>query len=171
MFSVFLWVSLAMFFVLLFGMKTPKRRASTTDTFRIAVDARPLSYGITGNSRYLFESLKHLSKIKPQWEFHLYFHKPNSLVFQELESLANVILHKPIALPGPIWLQFYIPVQIAHDGMDLFWGTLQMLPITKSSCPYVVNYHDLNFRSAPDTMARRNYWQHRLLSPLSLNIA
>jgi glycosyltransferase involved in cell wall biosynthesis len=119
----------------------------------IAVDARPLSYGMTGNSRYLFEALKVLRE-RNSFNYTLYSNR--------------VVIEKK---PGPIWLHLRIPKVIREDQNDLFWGTLQLLPWKKLKIPECVNFHDLNFISAPETMTRSNYWQHRFFSPLTIKNA
>ncbi len=136
---------------------------------RVAVDARPLAYGITGNSRYLAEVLQRLLRPDAPLEYYLYSNKPIHPVFQDLIRTTPVFL--PSKLPGFLWLNFTIPAVIRKHRIDLFWGTIQLLPVLGANIPTVVNYHDLNFRSAPETMTTANYWQHRILSPLTLKKA
>ncbi len=137
---------------------------------RIAVDARPLAYGLTGNSRYLFEVLKILLIDNSYFEYVFYSNKEihsNFLPF--LQEKKVKILIKPIN--GFIWLNFYLPFVLKQDRVDLFWGTLQLLPFLPYSIPSVVNYHDLNFISAPETMSKANYFQHRFFSPITISKA
>ena len=139
----------------------------------IAVDARPLSYGITGNSRYLAEVLTLLEGNKKNFVYYLYSNKPPSPEFDGLLKMKNIrfVEDSLSSLPGLVWLNVILPRLLERDGARLFWGTLQMLPVKKLPVPAVVNYHDLNFVSAPETMSRFNYWQHRLLSSFTLKNA
>lgn len=139
---------------------------------KIGVDARPLSYGITGNSRYLFEILPFLVREDSPYRYTFFCNKPIHPVFADFfaqnSHLVQVIERK---LVGFLWLHLAIPKLLNEHGMDIFWATLQMLPRRKLTIPAVVNYHDLNFISAPQTMARWNYYQHKWFSPGSLRNA
>ena len=139
---------------------------------RIAVDARPLAYGLTGNSRYLFEALKYLIRKDSHFEYYLYSNKEIHPMFMDFIKLNNVTVVVPIkTIPGVIWLNFVLPYFLHRDRIDMLWGTLQLLPYFKLPIPEFVNYHDLNFRSAPETMTRANFIQHKLLSPKTLRNA
>lgn len=139
---------------------------------RIAVDARPLAYGLTGNSRYLFEALKYLIRKDSHFEYYLYSNKEIHPMFMDFIKLNNVTVVVPIkTIPGVIWLNFVLPYYLHRDRIDMLWGTLQLLPYFKLPMPEFVNYHDLNFRSAPETMTRANFIQHKLLSPKTLRNA
>lgn len=139
---------------------------------RIGIDVRPLAYGITGNSRYLFEVLKYIIRDDSNFDFYLYSNKEVHSIFQDFfveysEKIHFRIYHSS----GPIWLNFHIPKSIQLDRIDIFWGTLQLLPFQKLNIPTIVNYHDLNFVKAPSTMTKINYIQHRFLSNLTLKNA
>lgn len=136
---------------------------------RIAVDARPLSYGMNGNSRYLAEVLERVLNPNSPLEYYLYSNKPVHPTFRELAKRTPAFL--PSKLPGLFWLNFTMPSLFRAHRIDVFWGTLQLLPFLGRSIPMAVNYHDLNFRSAPETMTTANYWQHRIFSPLTLKRA
>ncbi|MCX7997701.1 MAG: glycosyltransferase family 4 protein [Leptospiraceae bacterium] len=137
----------------------------------IGVDARPLAYGLTGNSRYLWEVLKVLTKLEHPFKFRLYSNKPIHRVFSEVGQLSNVELAEIKSYLGVFWLNFVLPRQLKKDKVSLFWGTLQLLPIFPLHCPSIVNYHDVNFLSAPQTMTLLNFWQHKLLSRFTLHNA
>lgn len=138
---------------------------------RIGIDARPLVYGVTGNSRYLAEVLELLLERKREHQFVFFSNKPLHPMFQYLLK-KNVELNiETVNIPGPIYLNFLLPFRIKQSKVDKFWGTLQMLPFFKLPIPSFVNYHDVNFISAPDTMARWNYIQHKLLSPRTMKNA
>ncbi|MCB1178553.1 MAG: glycosyltransferase family 4 protein [Leptospiraceae bacterium] len=137
---------------------------------RIGIDARPLSYGFTGNSRYLADVLVHLTK-NTNFEYFLYSNKPIHSVFNYLLNDYPLHLRKIVNYPGVVWLNFLLPGILKKDRIDIFWGTIQLLPMFKLNIPTVVNYHDLNFVSAPSTMTKLNYLQHRMLSRFTLKNA
>lgn len=138
---------------------------------RIAVDARPLSYGLTGNSRYLFEVLKYLIRKDSHFEYYLYSNKEIHPMFMDFFKEHSISIPAIKKVPGVIWLNFVLPYLMYRDRIDMFWGTLQLLPYFKLKIPEFVNYHDLNFKSAPGTMTRTNFIQHRLLSGKTLQNA
>ncbi|HNI24883.1 MAG TPA: glycosyltransferase family 1 protein, partial [Leptospiraceae bacterium] len=136
----------------------------------IAVDARPLSYGMTGNSRYLAECLEYLKREVAPFEYVLLSNKPIHKTFEPLVGTGfhDIIIQKSL---GVIWLNFTVPRTVKKIQADVFWGTLQLLPVFKLPVPSVVNYHDLNFVSAPETMSRSNRLQHSLLSRFTMKNA
>lgn len=138
---------------------------------KIGIDVRPLAYGMTGNSRYLAEVLKVILPKHKNKEFFLYTNKPIHSVFQNLLGSNTKVVLEPRNIPGPIYLNFILPRRLKQDGVEVFWGTIQMLPFLKLPIPSYVNYHDLNFISAPETMAKWNYWQHKFLSPITMKNA
>lgn len=147
-------------------------RAIRTKPIRIAVDARPLAYGVTGNSRYLAEVLQILGRQNGSFHFLLLSHKKIHPVFQSLLELPGIeLVSEDSRIPGPIWLHTVFPSLAKKNGAQILWGTLQLLPIGPKICPYIVNFHDLNVHSAPSTMARWNYFQHRLLCSATLQQA
>ena len=123
---------------------------------RIAVDARPLSYGLTGNSCYLFEVLKFLIRKDSHFEYFLYSNKEIHPMFMDFINENKVVITPIKKFPGVIWFNFILPYLLHKDRIDLFWGTLQ-LPFFRLPIPEFVNYHDLNFRSAPETMTKAKF--------------
>lgn len=138
----------------------------------LGIDVRPLAYGITGNSRYLAETLQILIPRFPNIKFTFFSNKPIHPVFSDLLKHSNIILViETRKIPGPFYLHFILPRRITQQKVDSFWATLQLLPFRKLKIPSFVNYHDLNFISAPETMAKWNYFQHKLFSPHTLKNA
>jgi glycosyltransferase involved in cell wall biosynthesis len=138
----------------------------------VAVDARPLAYGMTGNSRYLSKVLEFFGKWDDCYEILLLSHKNIHPVFfhlQNLPSIKTVSLNSKI--PGPIWLHTEFPYLARKLNAKILWGTLQLLPFAGKFCPNIVNFHDLNVISAPQTMARWNYFQHKIFVRRTLNVA
>ncbi|MBE7413325.1 MAG: glycosyltransferase family 4 protein [Leptospiraceae bacterium] len=140
---------------------------------RVGIDARPFAYGMTGNSRYLHEVLKKLIHFNSPFEYYLYSHKEFHPVFEDVyeSPLIKVSVYDKFQIPGFLWLNYILPKELKEDRVDIFWGTLQMLPFFKMNIPEVVNYHDLNFISAPNTMTKANYFQHKIFSPITLRHA
>lgn len=138
---------------------------------KLGIDARPLAYGMTGNSRYLAEVLQILIPKYSHIDFYLFSHKPIHPMFSHLlRDNVKLVVEKRRTV-GPIYFHFLLPKRIKENSIEVFWGTLQMLPLFKLHIPTIVNYHDLNFISAKETMEKWNYWQHRLLSPITIKQA
>lgn len=138
---------------------------------RIGIDVRPLAYGMTGNSRYLAEVLELMLERNQNVSFVFFSNKPIHKMFLHLlkSNVTQEIERYPI--PGPVYLNFRLPKRLEKHKITKFWGTLQMLPFFKLPIPSFVNYHDLNFVSAPQTMAKWNYYQHRFFSPRTMKNA
>lgn len=131
---------------------------------KIAIDARPLSYPANGNGRYLHFMLKYIIPLRKNDSWHLFFNKPLHPEYKDLLNLPVTIHYPPVVLPGLLWLNFILPFQI--KSFDMFWGTLAMLPLFyrfRNLPVTMVNFHDLNAFSAPQTMTFFNQLQHRLL--------
>lgn len=138
----------------------------------LGIDARPLAYGITGNSRYLAEALRILLVSRKNDRFFLFSNKPIHPIFKEITEKENVVsVIESKSIPGLLYLNLLLPFRIRKYKIDRFWGTLQMLPFFKLGIPSYVNYHDLNFLSAKETMAKWNYYQHKIFSPITLRNA
>ena len=137
------------------------------DKISLGIDARPLSYGMTGNSRYLFEILKYLISRDSKFDFFLYSNKPVHKIFLPFFEQNNIKIKIQKGI-GIYWLNYILPKILKSDNIQIFWGTLQLLPYFKLSIPSAVNYHDLNFISAPKTMSKTNFLQHRIFSNKTL---
>jgi glycosyltransferase involved in cell wall biosynthesis len=138
----------------------------------IAVDGRPLAYGMTGNSRYLSKVLEFFGKWDDRYEILLLSHRNIHPVFSYLQALPSIkTISLESRLPGPIWLHTQFPLLARRMNAKILWGTLQILPIIGKFCPNVVNFHDLNVISAPQTMARWNFYQHKFLVKRTLKVA
>lgn len=141
----------------------------------IAVDARPLAYSGTGNGRYLHKMLQQLVLSKDHF-FHLLSHKPLHHTHTDLLNSNNVTQQIDIGWNriGPLWLQFKLPSVLNQIRPDFFWATLATLPLAyrrRVGIPSVVNFHDVNAKVAPETMAKWNQIQHSLLDGFTLESA
>lgn len=67
-------------------------------------------------------------------------------------------------------MQFKVPSLIQTHSVDVFWGTITLLPL-KKTCTQIVNFHDLNSFVARDTMEGWTGLQHRLLNPMVIRQA
>jgi len=121
--------------------------------YRIAVDARPLSFPTTGIGRYTQYLLTRL--FDTDWHWYLYSDRP--LLWPE--SLpGNVEVRYPRYMPpsaGSLFAQAVFPVWSKNDQVDLFWSPRHHLPLMLGTkVRSIVTIHDLVWKHFPDTMSR-----------------
>lgn len=136
---------------------------------RIALDARPLAGPRTGIGRYMEGILLGLLPRLELEEFALC--SPRDLVLSEMlrrDNRVRAIVQK--GWKGNLWLQIALPRLLQTRKVDLFHGTLFLLPIL-SSCPQVLNVYDLTLYRYPGSMEWKNLCLLRLLLPASLRKA
>lgn len=125
--------------------------------WRIGIDARALQPPVTGTGVYLREILAELAVLAPQHDYLCYTTRAECR-----DSLPEGPFHLRLgrtisARWGTVWLQSGVLRSIRKDGIDLFWGPLQVVPLALvGRLPTVVTLHDLVFRHYPETMSLRN---------------
>lgn len=96
---------------------------------------------------------------------------PRDLALSEmLERDNRVRAHVQKGWKGNLWLQMALPRLLQELQVDLFHGTLFLLPLL-SSCPQVLNVYDLTLYRYPASMEWKNLCLLRLLLPASLRKA
>jgi len=138
---------------------------------RIGIDARPLSHGQAGITRYLECVISELARLDRSNEYLLYTNRDFSI------SVEGSGWHKRVGsrfrhIPGTIWLQLAMLGAARRDGLDLFWGTEHFLPWgLPRRVRRVLTIHDLVWRALPQTMAVYNRLVHRVLVDHSIKRA
>ncbi|HBS04350.1 MAG TPA: glycosyl transferase [Leptospiraceae bacterium] len=131
----------------------------------IGIDARALAFPGTGNARYLHQVLRYLIPMRKKDTFVFFSHREIHPEYQHLQEYPNVILDPNRSkLPGLIWMQWEVPALLEAHKVDVFWGTITLLPLKKTTAQ-IVNFHDLNSFVARDTMEGWTGLQHRLMNP------
>ncbi len=135
-------------------------------TMKIGFDAKRAAQNRTGLGNYSRFVIRILSEIFPDKEYHLYTPKPHRMPYlPEIPTLDKLTLHFP---PKGIWSKFRslwrvwgISRDIQHDGINLFHGLSNELPLNigtpeqrakqqgEQGCKYVVTIHDLIFIHTP----------------------
>ena len=135
---------------------------------KIGVDARPLSYQLTGIGVYMKHLLDEIQKIDHQNDYYLISngpidYDPNNPRWSKVEGrLSN-------KLWSTLWIQLNVPFIAVRRNLDLFWGFRHHLPLLLSpEIRTVVTVHDIVNRLYPGTMALPNLLVERLLMKLSL---
>ena len=135
---------------------------------KIGVDARPLSYQLTGIGVYLRHLLDELQKIDHQNDYYLISNGPidYDLKNPRWTKFAGRLSRK---LVSTLWMQLNVPLIAAKLNFNLFWASRHHLPLLLSpEIKTVVTVHDVVNRIYPGTMALPNLLAERLLMKLSL---
>ena len=128
---------------------------------RIGIDARPLARGAAGISRAVYSIVRELERLDDQSQYLLYCNRPFNLPFDNLRWQKRVQSLYSF-LPGSLWLQSKAFARAArHDYLDVFWGTLYILPAgLPETTRKVLTIYDLVWRRYPQSMS----WHNRMLS-------
>lgn len=121
---------------------------------KIGFDAKRLYCNFTGLGNHNRSTLSGLLRHYPEHEYHLYTPRivENAETRYFLEH-ARVHTHQPGLLPGGLWRSFGIPGRLKADGVDLYHGLSNELPvnIASSGVKSVVTIMDLIFKVYPGT--------------------
>jgi glycosyltransferase involved in cell wall biosynthesis len=138
---------------------------------QIGVDARPLSYDLTGIGVYLKHLLAALQKIDDQ---NHYFLLSNGLIDLTLDNRkwSKIEGGSTRRLLSTLWMQLRVPVIAAEKGINLFWSPRHHLPLfLPSRIKTVITIHDITHLLFPATMSLPNLLVERLLMGPSLRKA
>lgn len=129
---------------------------------KIGLDAAPLVKLEGGIGYYIFYLLDALIPLHPTSQFILYtFSK-----MEHFKKYPNVVI-RPLPLhvgSHSLWSQTQLPLALYKDGIDLFWGTTQSIPILSPPCKTLLLIHDFVYKLYPPTISS---FKGALLSALS----
>lgn len=122
---------------------------------KIGFDAKRAAHNNTGLGNYSRYAIDVLSQAYPDAQLKLYTPStPKSDRIDPLLERSNVELFNKNAsngLTAAFWRSFDLPLQLRQDGIDLFHGLSNELPLTiKDICPSVVTIHDVIYRRHPE---------------------
>lgn len=135
---------------------------------KIGVDARPLSYQLTGIGVYLKNLLNELQRIDCQ---NHYFLISNGTIDYQIKNprWRKVEGRLKKKLLSTLWMQVWGPIIASKFQMDLFWGPRHHLPLfLPPKIGTILTVHDIVFRWYPATMALPNLLIERLLMKRSI---
>lgn len=129
---------------------------------KIGLDAVPLMQLPCGIGYYIFYLLEALIPLHPDTQFYLY-------TFGELEAFRQYphVVIRPVPLrvgSHALWGQTQLPHALRQDGIDLFWGTTQTIPLL-APCKTVLLVHDFVYKLYPRTVSTLKGALLSLLSP------
>jgi glycosyltransferase involved in cell wall biosynthesis len=135
---------------------------------RIGVDARPLSYQLTGIGFYLRSLLDTIQKIDKN---NYYFLLSNTTIDFNLKNSKWTKVEGPVnkkILSTP-WMQLRGPLIARKLDLDLFWSPRHHLPVAIANrIKTVLTIHDIVHHYYPSTMTLQNFVVERLLMRWSL---
>ena len=135
---------------------------------KIGVDARPLSYQLTGIGVYLKHLLDEIQKIDHQNDYYLISNGPIDYHLNN-PRWSKVSGRLDRKLLSTLWMQLNVPLIAVRRNIDLFWGSRHHLPLFLSpGIRTVVTVHDIVNYLYPGTMALPNLLVERSLMKLSL---
>lgn len=134
----------------------------------IGVDARPLTYQLTGIGIYLKHLLNTLQKIDNENNYYLISNGQINCVLGNPNWFKIEGRYKK-KLVSTFWMQCQAPILSLKLRLDLFWGPRHNLPILlPHKTRTVVTIHDVVHRFYPSTMALPNLLVERLLMKWSV---
>jgi glycosyltransferase involved in cell wall biosynthesis len=138
---------------------------------KIGIDARPLSYPLTGIGVYLANLLDHLQSVDRQNQYVLMSNAPlrYRIVNPAWGAIHGKVAHK---VYSTVWYLGIVPVLAKRLQLDLFWGPRHHLPpFLPKRIRTVVTVHDVVHRLMPGTMTAANRLTERALMGSSVNRA
>lgn len=133
----------------------PKRKSAGTKLI-VGMDGKRAVENSTGLGNYSRYAVNILSLAYPSTTFALY--APRDLDNERLRPLLtreNVLLSTPALMLNngigrALWRSVDMPVTLRNDGVDVYHGLSNELPLTiKGVCPTVVTIHDVIWRRWP----------------------
>ncbi len=137
---------------------------------KIGFDAKRLYCNFTGLGNHNRTTLAGLLRQFPEHEYHLYtpriVENEETRFFLEHEKAHT---HRPGLLPGGLWRSFAIPGRLKADGIELYHGMSNELPVNIRSAGVksVVTIMDLIFKVYPQTY----HWIDRRIYDLKFSRA
>ena len=134
----------------------------------IGIDARPLSYHLTGIGYYLKHTLDALQSFDNVNNYYLVSNKAINyrLLNNRWEKIEGRVDGQALSSP---WIQFFCPWIARKYQFDVFWSPRHHLPLM---LPFpvkrVVTIHDLVHLKYPETMLKKGLILERLLMRRSL---
>jgi len=114
-------------------------------SLRIGINALPLSRVRAGPARLIQRVIEELRKIDSENCYYLYSDRDFELPWEGGRWNKRIGPGPPF-LPGTLWLQTVGRRMIIRDRLDLFWGTVDLLPLRLPlALAKVLTVHDLSW--------------------------
>jgi glycosyltransferase involved in cell wall biosynthesis len=128
----------------------------------IGVNAMQVRAAKSGVGQYIHALLESATHIAPDDRFLVYCNAANEPNYTYDTPNSSTRVWGLSGMPRPLRLSYeaaFLPGQLKADGIDVFHGASNFLPVRKA-CPYVVSIHDLSYHVHPERCppVRRYYW-------------
>ena len=139
----------------------------------IGIDGRALYGSHAGTGRYVTNICLALDTSMPEGKFLVYGNHTLKLPvsnrrWQQRGDDSVVASH----LPSSLWYFLRAGMLAKQDGVDVFWGTANFLPLgLDEGIPTILTVHDLVYRLFPQTLNLKHRLTYRLLFTHSLHRA
>ncbi|MCB1170774.1 MAG: glycosyltransferase family 4 protein [Leptospiraceae bacterium] len=143
------------------------------DPLRVALDARPLCFPVSGVSRIIHRVIENLDKNRFWFELHapLAPHPDYDSLLQR-SDVEWIQGSGVLSRTGASDFNVRLPKLLRSDRPDVFWGTQQVLPPALSgSVGAVLTFHDFVAYRFPDSMRTLARWQQKSLQRYSIRRA
>jgi glycosyltransferase involved in cell wall biosynthesis len=138
---------------------------------KIGVDVRPLSRSPAGIHRAVRNVLQHLQEMDSENAYYLYSDREFEFALKNGRWRKRIGRRFPF-LPGSFWLQTDAKRMAVEDGVDLFWGTANALPLgLPSAMRKMLAVYDLYWRVCPESLSLYNRFAHLALASKSIREA
>lgn len=135
---------------------------------RIGIDGRELGLPNSGIGRYVTELCRVLDKLLPRASFLVYSNRQIRLPVESQRWAARIDRSAGLERLHPLmWLMLRGRTLCALDRIDVFWGTMTILPSLPSSIRAVVTVYDL-FHMDKRLVPLTRWLSHALLYKRSL---
>jgi glycosyltransferase involved in cell wall biosynthesis len=112
---------------------------------RIGLNALPLSRIRAGTARTIRSVIEELREIDSENCYYLYSDRDFELPWEGDRWRKRICSPLPL-LPGTLWLQTVARQMIIRDRLDVFWGTVDLLPLgLPPAIAKVLTVHDLTW--------------------------
>ncbi len=132
---------------------------------KVAIDARQLAQGPSGDRTYLLSLLREYPALAPDWHFALCYGQDGPADLPADVADDSFAVHRLPASPGWLWTPVAWPRFLRRGGMDV--AHAQYLVPPRAPCPTVVTIHDVSFLRHPEWFPRQAVRVMRRLIPWS----
>lgn len=124
----------------------------------IGIDGRPFYGQTAGTGRYVTELCRQLDEALPEARFRVYANRPVRMpAHNNRWSVCEDHTLWGRRLPASVWYWLRAGRLAAKDGVNVFWGAANFLPLDlPAAVPSVLTVYDFVFRLFPETLTRNN---------------
>ena len=133
---------------------------------RVAIECRALVGPRAGNGRYLYRLLEEFANRKDDVIYHLY--APRQIDIPEVCLVdPRFVVRMGHFRQALLWLHAVVPVWIAQDRIDVFFGPNYAGPLLRfHDYRSVITIHDVVYARFPETMLLKTLLHNQFMIPL-----